>query len=111
MAVAARALLDEGTVRRLLVVDLDVHQGDGTARIFAGEPRAFTFSMHAAKNFPACKAASDLDVELEDGTEDDAYLAALERVLPGLVEEQRPDLVFYVAGRTRTATTAWAGCR
>ena len=98
VAVAARALLDEGQVNRILVVDLDTHQGDGTAFIFADEPRVFTFSVQAAKNFPARRAVSDLDVDLPDGTGDDAYLAAVAEHLPGLVERVRPDLVFYNAG-------------
>jgi acetoin utilization deacetylase AcuC-like enzyme len=98
VAVASSRLLAEGEVDRVLVVDLDVHQGDGTARIFADDPRVFTFSMHARKNFPARKAVSDLDIELEDGTDDEAYLGALQDVLPGLVESHRPDLIFYVAG-------------
>ena len=98
VAVAATNLLAEGAIRTALVVDLDVHQGDGTSEIFAGDGRVFTFSMHAAKNFPARKVAGDLDLELPDRTEDEAYLSALEAVLPGLLEEQRPDLVFYNAG-------------
>ena len=98
VAVAARALLDEGAIGRVLVVDLDVHQGDGTAFIFADEPRVFTFSMHGEKNFPARRAASDLDVDLPDATGDAAYLAELAARLPGLVERVRPDLVFYNAG-------------
>ena len=98
VAVAARALLDEGQVNRILVVDLDTHQGDGTAFIFSGEPRVFTFSVHAAKNFPARRAVSDLDVDLPDATGDDAYLSAVAEHLPGLVDRLRPDLVFYNAG-------------
>jgi acetoin utilization deacetylase AcuC-like enzyme len=98
VAVAAHALLAEGAVGQILVVDLDVHQGDGTAFIFADDPRVFTFSMHAAKNFPVRKATSDLDVELEDGAGDEAYLKALTDVLPGLLARTSPDLVFYIAG-------------
>lgn len=98
VAVAASALLAEAAVSRILVVDLDVHQGDGTAALMADEPRVFTFSMHAAKNFPARKMRSDLDLELPDGTEDRAYLARLAEVLPGLVEQVRPQVVFYNAG-------------
>lgn len=98
VAVAASALLAEGAVSRVLVVDLDVHQGDGTASIFADEPRVFTFSMHAAKNFPARKQPGDLDVDLPDGLEDDGYLARLSEVLPDLVEQVRPQLVFFNAG-------------
>jgi acetoin utilization deacetylase AcuC-like enzyme len=98
VAVAATALLSEGSVARILVVDLDVHQGDGTAFIFEQEPAVFTFSIHGEKNFPTRKARSDLDVELGDGVGDDAYLAALSDVLPGLLVKVRPDLVFYNAG-------------
>jgi acetoin utilization deacetylase AcuC-like enzyme len=98
VAVASRALLNEEAVSQILVVDLDVHQGDGTALIFADEPRVFTFSMHAEKNFPTRKAISDLDIPLEDGLEDDAYLTVLRAALPGLLNRVKPDLVFYVAG-------------
>nr|WP_295466153.1 histone deacetylase [Mesorhizobium sp.] len=98
VAVAARLLLKEGKVRRVLVVDLDVHQGDGTAEIFADEPRVFTFSMHARSNYPARKVPSDLDLALADGTEDEAYLERLAAMLPVLMEYSRPDIVFYNAG-------------
>jgi acetoin utilization deacetylase AcuC-like enzyme len=98
VAVASTALLHEGAVARILVVDVDVHQGDGTAFIFEHEPAVFTFSIHGAKNFPARKARSDLDIELADGVGDDDYLAALSDVLPGLLTGARPDLVFYNAG-------------
>ncbi|MDX6750290.1 histone deacetylase, partial [Geminicoccaceae bacterium 1502E] len=98
VAVACRVLLEEGLVRRILVVDLDVHQGDGTAAIMEGEPRVTTLSLHCRTNFPARKQQSDLDVALDPGTGDEAYLAVLEAVLPGLLERVRPDLVFYDAG-------------
>jgi acetoin utilization deacetylase AcuC-like enzyme len=98
IAVASRVLLRDGEVSRVLVVDLDVHQGDGTAAIFAGDPAVFTFSMHGASNFPFRKQTSDLDVALPDGTGDDAYLERLERHLQPLVEGHQPDLVFYLAG-------------
>ena len=98
VAVASRRLLEEGAVGQVLVVDLDVHQGDGTAFIFEHEPRVFTFSVQGAKNFPARRARSDLDVDLEDGTPDTAYLAAVAEHLPRLLAEVRPDLVFYNAG-------------
>ena len=98
VAVAARRLLDEGLARRVLVVDCDVHQGDGTARIFAEEPRVFTLSLHAAKNFPARKAVSDLDVALADGTGDADYLARLADALDEALARVAPDLVFYNAG-------------
>jgi len=98
VAIAARVLLAEGRVRRLLVVDLDVHQGDGTAWIFRDEPRLFSFSAHCASNFPARKQSSDLDLPLPDGLDDDAYLREIEAVLPDLIDQQRPDLVLYNAG-------------
>jgi len=98
VAVAARRLQAEGAIRQVLVVDLDVHQGDGTARIFQDDPSVFTFSMHAEKNFPARKAASDLDIDLPDGTGDALYLERLEAILPELLARVAPDLVFFNAG-------------
>jgi acetoin utilization deacetylase AcuC-like enzyme len=80
------------------VIDLDVHQGDGTAAIFLDEPRVFTFSMHCRTNFPLRKQRSDLDLALDAGLEDEAYLRLLAAHLPGLLEDARPDLVFYNAG-------------
>jgi acetoin utilization deacetylase AcuC-like enzyme len=98
IAVAARSLEREGLIDRALVVDLDVHQGDGTAAIFAGDESVFTFSMHGAKNFPFRKQRSSLDVELPDGCADSEYIAALERHLPGVIDRSRPDLLLYQAG-------------
>jgi acetoin utilization deacetylase AcuC-like enzyme len=98
VGVAGSVLLAERAVERVLVVDLDVHQGDGTADIFAGEPGVFTFSMHAARNFPVRKIASSLDVALPDKTGDAAYLEQLRLVLPELERRARPDIVFYNAG-------------
>lgn len=98
VAVAALALLAEGVISRALVVDLDVHQGDGTAEILMGEAQVFTFSMHAANNYPLRKAVSDLDVGLDDGTEDEAYLSELERILPMIADHAKPQIVFYNAG-------------
>lgn len=97
-AIAARLLLQEGLVERILIVDLDVHQGDGTAWIFRDEPRVFTFSMHCEANFPARKQQSDCDVPLPEGMEDDAYLQQLAQYLPDLLSQIRPDLVIYNAG-------------
>ncbi|MBK9116160.1 MAG: histone deacetylase [Betaproteobacteria bacterium] len=97
-AVAARALQAEGLAARVLVVDLDVHQGDGTAAIFAGDASVFTFSMHGRGNFPFRKCASDLDVELADGTGDAPYLAALAAALPRALARAAPDLAIYLAG-------------
>jgi len=97
-AVAARTMRCEGLAARVVIVDLDVHQGDGTAAILEGDRATFTLSMHGRRNFPFRKSASDLDVELEDGTGDDAYLAVLRTVLPRVVERFRPDLAIYLAG-------------
>lgn len=98
VAVAARVLLAEGAVRQLMVIDLDVHQGDATAAIFAAEPRVFTLSVHCASNFPLRKASSDCDLALADGLEDDAYIAAIGDLIPELLERVGPQLVLYNAG-------------
>ena len=97
VGVAVRALRRDGLIRRAAVVDLDVHQGNGTAFIFREDEDVFTFSMHGAKNYPLFKLRSSLDVELSDGTADDEYLATLARNLPR-VFAQRPDIVFYLGG-------------
>ena len=98
VAVAAAVLLRDGAIRRAAVVDCDVHQGNGTAAIFRDEPAVFTFSLHGAKNFPFRKEASDLDVTFEDGAGDDEYLATLDRHLPAVLDDHRPEIVFYLAG-------------
>ena len=98
VAVAASVLLAQGLVKQILVVDLDVHHGDGTALIFQGEPRVFTLSMHCDDNWPLEKPPSDLDVALPKGTGDAGYLAALDDCLPALLDQVRPDLAFYIAG-------------
>jgi acetoin utilization deacetylase AcuC-like enzyme len=98
LAVATLRLLGEGSVRRILIVDLDVHQGDGTAVILAGREDVVTLSVHADKNFPARKARSTLDVGLADGTGDDDYLAALTPALDAMIDRFRPDLILYQAG-------------
>ena len=97
-ALAASVLLAEGRIARALVVDLDVHQGNGTAKIFENDPRVFTFSMHGAGNYPMHKERSDLDVPLPDGIEDDAYLALLDAHWPRLLDEVEPDLVLFQCG-------------
>jgi acetoin utilization deacetylase AcuC-like enzyme len=97
-AVSIRTLLAEGRIERALVIDLDVHQGDGTAAIFAEDPAVFTFSMHGRGNFPFVKAASSLDIELADGTEDREYLTILSLALAQVLSEPKPDLAIYLAG-------------
>ncbi|HSM35770.1 MAG TPA: histone deacetylase [Longimicrobiales bacterium] len=98
VAVAAAGALAEGLVARVSIVDLDVHHGNGTAAIFAAEPRVFTLSMHQERNYPAVKPPSDLDIGLDDGTDDERYLELLDRVLDAGVDRHRPDLVLYLAG-------------
>jgi len=98
VAVAARVLQRDHGVRRIAVVDLDVHQGNGTAAIFKDDQSVFTFSMHGEKNFPFKKEVSDLDVALPDGTSDDQYLTTLRLHLDDVVNRHRPDFVFYLAG-------------
>jgi acetoin utilization deacetylase AcuC-like enzyme len=96
-AIAANYLLNNGLANRILIVDLDVHQGNGTAEIFSNDPCVFTFSMHGDKNFPFRKEQSDLDIALEDGIEDELYLSKLESHLPELLKH-KPDFVFYLSG-------------
>jgi acetoin utilization deacetylase AcuC-like enzyme len=98
VAVAARVLQRHQLARRIAIVDLDVHQGNGTARIFSGDRSVFTFSMHGDKNFPFKKEVSDLDVPLADGTGDDEYLSLLQAHLHDVLNRHQPDFVFYLAG-------------
>lgn len=97
-AVAANYLLHHNLVERILMLDLDVHQGNGTAEIFKNESRVFTFSIHAEKNFPFRKEQSDLDIGLSEGTEDEAYLTILKKNLPRVIQKHQPDFIFYLAG-------------
>jgi acetoin utilization deacetylase AcuC-like enzyme len=97
-AIAARAVQAEGLAQRIVIVDCDVHQGNGTAKIFEHDPSVFTFSIHGAKNFPFHKETSDLDVALPDGADDATYLAALREALPGVLERAQADLAIYLAG-------------
>jgi acetoin utilization deacetylase AcuC-like enzyme len=96
--IAARYVQALGLARRLLIVDLDVHQGNGSAELCAGDDTIFTFSIHAEKNYPAIKPASDLDAALPAGSDDGDYLDALARHLPRAMEQARPDAVIYLAG-------------
>jgi acetoin utilization deacetylase AcuC-like enzyme len=98
VAVAVRALQREHRIARAAIIDLDVHQGNGTHAIFAGDGSAFTFSMHGGRNYPFRKVPGSLDVELEDGTTDDHYLDVLAEHLPRVLSAARPDVVFYLAG-------------
>ena len=98
VAVAIRLLRGEGRLRRAAVIDLDVHQGNGTHAIFAGDAGVFTFSMHGGRNYPFHKVAGSLDVELADGTGDEEYLATLADALPRVLAAAAPDLVVYIAG-------------
>ncbi|MDO7846017.1 histone deacetylase [Hymenobacter sp. M29] len=117
-AIAAAHLLAHGLAKQILIVDLDVHQGDGTASIFRDEPRVLTFSMHAGANYPLRKEQSDLDMPLELGTGDAEYLRLLQETLPALVGQVQPDFIFYQAGVDVLATDKLgklaltpAGCR
>ena len=98
LAVAAVRLVEQGDAQRILVVDCDVHQGDGTAALVAGRPEIATYSIHAEKNFPVRKARSSLDVALPDGVDDAGYLDILQQTLVPLLDEVRPDLILYQAG-------------
>ncbi len=97
-AIASNYLLDHKLAKQILIVDLDVHQGNGTACIFQDDPRVFTFSMHGAKNYPLKKEKSDLDIPLPDGTDDDTYLQLLKKELPRIIETVKPDFIFYLSG-------------
>lgn len=98
IAIAANYLLHEGKARKILVVDLDVHQGNGTAAIFSGDDRVFTFSMHGANNYPLFKEQSSLDIGLADRTGDDIYLSTLEVNLSNLLDQVQPDFIFFQSG-------------
>jgi acetoin utilization deacetylase AcuC-like enzyme len=98
IAIAANYLIHSNKFNNILIVDLDVHQGNGSASIFNGQGQVFTFSMHGAKNYPFRKEASHLDIGLPDGTEDDAYLKILFNILPRVIDQHRPELIFYQAG-------------
>lgn len=98
VAVAIRTLQAEGAIQRAVIIDLDVHQGNGTAAIFADDSSAFTFSMHGERNFPQSKTGSDLDIQLSDGTSDYEYLRILDDALTTKLPLERADIVFYIAG-------------
>jgi acetoin utilization deacetylase AcuC-like enzyme len=98
IAIAANILLQNKDAEKILIIDLDVHQGNGTASIFSDQPAIFTFSMHGEKNYPTRKESSDLDIGLPDKTEDAAYLKVLKETLPKLIDQVKPDFIFYLSG-------------
>ncbi len=118
MAVAANYLLQQSLAKQVLIIDLDVHQGNGTAKIFEKESRVFTFSMHGGHNYPFHKEISDLDIPLQDRTDDATYLGLLAEVLPELIHTVQPDFAFYLSGVDILATDKFGklgvsldGCR
>ena len=98
VAIAIRELQEAGEIRRAAILDLDVHQGNGSAAIFREDPTVFTFSIHEEDNYPAVKPPSDRDIGLDSGTGGSAYLAALEHWIPQILDRHQPDLVAYIAG-------------
>lgn len=104
MAIAAQVLVNQNAVQQVLIVDLDVHQGNGTAKIFENDSRIFTMSMHGKNNFPHHKEKSDLDIELADGTDDKTYLSLLDYHLKQTMDKLQPDFVFYLCGVDVLAT-------
>lgn len=97
-AIGARYLQEKGLAQKILIVDLDVHQGNGTAEIFQNDPSVFTFSMHGKSNYPFRKEQSDLDVALENDCDDETYLSILEDTLPKLIQAEQPDFIYYLCG-------------
>ena len=98
MAIAANYLLNNNMANQILIIDLDVHQGNGTAKLFENEPRVFTFSMHGEHNYPFHKERSSLDIPLKDGTDDTLYLSLLAQTLPSLIKSVKPDFAFFLSG-------------
>jgi acetoin utilization deacetylase AcuC-like enzyme len=97
-AIGAKYLQQKGFIHKVLIIDLDVHQGNGTAEIFKNDASVFTFSMHGKSNYPFIKEKSDLDIALENGTKDGAYLSILKETLPGLIQQEKPDFIYYLCG-------------
>jgi acetoin utilization deacetylase AcuC-like enzyme len=97
-AIAAQFLLNHKLAKKIVIIDLDVHQGNGTAEIFQNNPNVFTFSTHGKTNYPFKKEISDLDIAFDDGTTDDAFLKTIGDIIPKLIETQKPDFIFYLAG-------------
>jgi acetoin utilization deacetylase AcuC-like enzyme len=97
-AIGAHYLLDNKLAKKILIIDLDVHQGNGTAQIFRNNTNVFTFSMHGKTNYPFKKEISDLDIALDDNTDDEQYLSILNEIVPQLIGREKPDFIFYLAG-------------
>ena len=97
-AIAAQYLLDKKLAKKILIIDLDVHQGNGTAEIFQNNDNVFTFSTHGKSNYPFKKETSDLDIAFEDNTSDEDFLKTISEIIPKLIEQQKPDFIFYLAG-------------
>ena len=103
-AIASQYLLDKKLAKKILIIDLDVHQGNGTAEIFHNNANVFTFSTHGKSNYPFKKEISDLDIAFEDNTTDDLFLSTIQKIIPQLIEQQKPDFIFYLAGVDILAT-------
>ena len=103
-AIASQYLLDKKLAKKILIIDLDVHQGNGTAEIFQNNAKVFTFSTHGKSNYPFKKELSDLDIAFDDNTTDDAFLSTIQKVITKLIEQQKPDFIFYLAGVDILAT-------
>ena len=103
-AIASQYLLDKKLAKKILIIDLDVHQGNGTAEIFHNNANVFTFSTHGNSNYPFKKEISDLDIPFEDNTTDDVFLSTIQKIIPQLIEQQKPDFIFYLAGVDILAT-------
>lgn len=97
-AIAAQYLLDNQLASKILIIDLDVHQGNGTAEIFRNNAKVFTFSVHGRTNYPFKKEISNLDIALDDGTNDSIFLSIINETIPKLIEQEKPDFIFYLAG-------------
>ena len=103
-AIASQYLLDKKLAKKILIIDLDVHQGNGTAEIFQNNNKVFTFSTHGKSNYPFKKEISDLDIAFEDNTTNDVFLSTMQKIIPQLIEHQKPDFIFYLAGVDILAT-------
>ena len=98
IAVSTNYLLEKRMIQKALIIDLDVHQGNGTAQIFSNNNNAFTLSVHGKNNYPLKKEKSDLDIELDDLTSDEEYLSVISKIIPELIKSEMPDIVYYLAG-------------